>query len=105
MDSSSDSEIISNLVPGYDPFIGDVPISSSADPFPYPHPDTRSPNEINRIKRKLSSIIMNKSFNPPVKLKDFCIIAPERWDRQNHPENYPPSSSSEGGCTNNCKII
>ena len=105
-ESSSESQPGRRLIPGYDPFIGDVPISSAAEPFPLPQVDKRSPQKIEKIRHKLAPIIMNKTFSPPVKLSDFCLIAAERWDREKHPEDYPtPVASSDGGCANNCNVI
>lgn len=109
-ESSSDSQPGKHLVPGYDPFIGDVPISSYGDPFPLPKPDTRSQKKIDKIKKKLDPIISDKVFNPPVKLSDFCLIAHERWQREEDGEPIPASlqpefSDSEPGCNVNCYVL
>ena len=87
-DDLSDSSVSSNTDPGmialseYCPFIADVPISSYADPFPIPHPDTRSEEEIEQIKNRIKKLGNKKKFDPPIPLSDFCLFAKERWDKE-----------------------
>ncbi|OHT14707.1 hypothetical protein TRFO_02947 [Tritrichomonas foetus] len=79
-DSSSNAEM--TALGEYCPFIADVPISSYADPFPIPNPDTRSDEEIERVKKSLKKALKNKKFDPPIPLADFCLIAKDRWDQE-----------------------
>ena len=81
-DSSTSSNPALTALGEYCPFIADVPISSYADPFPIPHPDTRSDEEIERIKKSLKKSLKSKKFDPPIPLADFCLIAKERWDQE-----------------------
>lgn len=64
----------------YCPFIADVPITSSAAPFPVEETETRSESEIIALKQKLKPMIMAKHFDPPLPLADFCVIAEDRWE-------------------------
>ena len=66
----------------YCPFIADVPITSYADPFPIPNPDTRTDEELNKVKKTLRRIVRSKKFDPPIPLSDFCLIAKERWEQE-----------------------
>jgi hypothetical protein len=68
------------LLGEYCPFIADVPISSFAEPFPITNPDTRSDDEIEKVKKLLQKVIHAKKFDAPLPLADFCLIAKERWD-------------------------
>jgi hypothetical protein len=68
------------LLGEYCPFIADVPISSFAEPFPIVDPDTRSDDEIEKVKKQLQKVIHAKKFDTPLPLADFCLIAKERWD-------------------------
>jgi hypothetical protein len=82
-DSESDSPSAESsfvLLGEYCPFIADVPISSFAEPFPLANPDTRSDDEIERVKKALQKAIYAKKFERPVPLADFCLIARERWE-------------------------
>ena len=72
---SSDPE----LVPGYYPFIGDVPMESKGEPFVIPNPDTRSEDEINEIVLKNERFIKSKYYHRPHPLSTFCLLAQERW--------------------------
>jgi hypothetical protein len=65
----------------YCPFIADVPISSYAEPFPIANPDTRSEKELEAIRKVTRKILTQKKFNPPVPLADFCLVAKERWEK------------------------
>jgi hypothetical protein len=64
----------------YCPFIADFPISSFAEPFPIPHPDPRSEEEIEMAKRNLRKIVHLKKFDPPLPLADFCLIVRDGWE-------------------------
>ncbi|KAH0790088.1 hypothetical protein GPJ56_005983 [Histomonas meleagridis] len=85
--STSSSSSSSNIDPRllmlgeYCPFIADVPILSYAEPFPIDEPDPRSEEEIESLRKKLRKQINNKSFDPPIPLSDFCLIAKERWEQ------------------------
>lgn len=81
-DSDSSSNPALTALGEYCPFIADVPISSYADPFPIPHPDTRSDAEIEKVKKALKKSLKSKKFDPPIPLADFCLIAKERWDQE-----------------------
>jgi hypothetical protein len=89
--SSSDSAF--TPLSEYCPFIADVPISSFAEPFPIAHPDTRTDDEIETVKRNLRKVIHVKKFDPPLPLADFCLIARERWDADDE-----ESAGSGGEC-------
>lgn len=91
--SSSSSEPGATALGEYCPFIADVPISSYAEPFPIPNPDTRSEPEIEDVKKQLRKLVHQKKFNPPLPLADFCLIAKERWD-----EDESDSEASIGLC-------
>jgi len=94
-EESSSSDVGASLLGEYCPFIADVPITSYADPFPIEKPDTRSEEEIENIKRSLRRIVKSKHFNPPLPLADFCLIAKDRWDR----EESDGSECSLGVCS------
>jgi hypothetical protein len=76
--ASPDSPFI--LLGEYCPFIADVPISSFAEPFPLPDPDTRGDDEIEKIKKTLQKAVRAKKFENPISLADFCLIARDRWE-------------------------
>lgn len=77
--SSSDPAVIA--LGEYCPFIADVPVTSFAEPFPIPFPDLRTDREIEVAKKGLKNVVKQKTFDPPLPLADFCLIAVERWDR------------------------
>ena len=77
----------------YCPFIADVPILSYAEPFPIDEPDQRSEEEVENIRKKLRKQISNKTFDPPIPLSDFCLIAKERWE-----QNEMDAEASLGLC-------
>ena len=85
-----------NLLGNYCPFIADVPITSFAEPFPIQNPDTRSDQEISSKLKSLKKYLNTKKFDPPIPLADFCLIAKERWDRED-------SDGSE--CSAGCHLI
>ena len=70
-----------SLLGEYCPFIADVPITSYAEPFQIPNPDSRTPEELEIVKKSLRKYVKSKHFNPPLQLADFCLVAKERWDR------------------------
>ena len=78
----------------YCPFIADVPITSYAQPFPIPSPDSTSQIELERHKKELQKYMHSKKFDPPLPLKDFCLIAKERWEH----EDSDDSECSFGLC-------
>ena len=80
--TNSDDEQINQFVPDYKPFIADIPISSYGEPFPIPIPDTRDDNEINLEKFRLRKYLKRRTFDVPIKLSDFCLIAQNRWDNE-----------------------
>ena len=91
--SSSTTDPGATALGEYCPFIADVPISSYAEPFPLPNPDTRSEQELENVKKSLRKLLHQKKFNPPLPLADFCLIAKERWD-----EDESDSEGSMGPC-------
>ena len=71
---------IADLVPGYDPYIADVPIESLGEPFPR-EPCPYSCLEITDIKKQLHDQLLARHFDPPVRLDHFCLVVKERWER------------------------
>ena len=92
--STTPSELPDDPLSFYCPFIADVPITSFAEPFPIPNPDPRSEQEIEMRRKELRKLLTSKKFNPPLPLADFCLIAKERWDR----EDSDGSECSVGAC-------
>jgi hypothetical protein len=82
-----------DLIESYRPFIADVPRSARAEPFPLPDGDSRTDEEIEQTKARLRHKISKVNFNPPIPLSDFCLIAQERWDREESGGSCPA-----GGC-------
>jgi hypothetical protein len=71
-----------HLIDSYRPFIADVPRSAWAEPFPVPEGDVRSDQEVREARRRLRRKISSTNFDPPIPLSDFCLIAQERWNRE-----------------------
>lgn len=69
----------SNQIKDYNPFIADVSQNVFAEPFPL-EPETLSPEEIARIQEETRRIIKKKKFSHPIPLRDFCLVAKEKWD-------------------------
>jgi hypothetical protein len=66
-------------ITSYAPFIGDVPLSAYAEPFPVPIEHLMSGEEIDVRRQALRRKIHSKNFSPPLSLSDFCLIAEQRW--------------------------
>jgi hypothetical protein len=79
-DSESSTDSTFTPLGEYCPFIADLPISSFAEPFPIPHPDPRSEEEIEMAKRNFRKIVHLKKFDSPFPLADFCLIVRDRWE-------------------------
>ena len=76
----SDSDV-DKLVPGYNPWIGDVSIDSKGAPFPIPkYKEKRSRNEIKQLKEEIREQVDDSdAYNPPIRLSDYCLVAKEIW--------------------------
>lgn len=85
-----------SLIDNYRPFIADVPGASYAEPFPVEIDDGMTDEEVARRRNMLRSKIDKKNFSPPLSLSDFCLIAQERWDREDR---------GGDGCTAGCKVV
>jgi hypothetical protein len=89
-------QLAENPLDSYRPFIGDVPLSAHAEPFPLPEVvDGLSAADLERKKKILRKRLKGHSFNPPIPLADFCLVAPDRWERE---------SDSANGCMGCTKI-
>jgi hypothetical protein len=83
-----------NLLENYRPFIGDVPLSAYAEPFPVPEvADGLTPADIERKKKVLKKRLKGKSFHPPIPLSDYCLIAPDRWAEENDETGCNPANA------------
>ena len=69
----------SNRIHDYNPFVADVSDNVYAEPFPL-GPDTLSQEEITRIQEETRRIIKKKVFPQPIPLKNYCLVAKEKWD-------------------------
>ena len=68
------------LIKGYKPFIADKSMFSQSAPFSVIKKDTRTDEEIERIRHSLRIIGNQKEFTPPLRLSDFCLIAKQKWE-------------------------
>ena len=79
----SDSDAFSDpgvdLIPGYCPYIADVSITDKSDPFPKQNQPQLSQEEIEQKKQKLKKYIRADKFKKPIPLKDYVLIAKDRW--------------------------
>jgi hypothetical protein len=73
------SEPEADLLRTYTPFIGDVPLSAYAEPFPVPGEDLIGEEEIDARRQALRRKLHSTNFSPPLPLSDFCLIAEQRW--------------------------
>ena len=99
MSESSDSTCSdpgANLIPNYCPYIADVPITKKSRPFPRQQQPVLSESEYIKKKKKYEKYIRSSSFNSPLPLKDFMIIANRRWETDNLEE---PSAGCDAQCT------
>jgi hypothetical protein len=71
-----------DLIKSYCPFVGDVPLSAYAEPFPAQPDDGLTDEEIQAKKHALRRKIHNKTFSPAIPLADFCLIAQDRWAQE-----------------------
>ena len=94
--SSSSSDPGAFIISDYCPFIADVPIESTGDPFPIAIPDTRSDDEIQVKVFQLRKFINATRFTPPLPLSDFCLIATKRWEEE---------EEAEKECAVKCNLI
>jgi hypothetical protein len=85
------SPLEDHLIDSYRPFIADVPRSSWSQPFPVPEGEARTEEDIQRTKDRLRRKISSKNFDPPIPLSDFCLIAEERWNREEQEGVCPPA--------------
>jgi hypothetical protein len=76
-----------HLIDSYRPFIADVSRAAYAEPFPVPEGDARSDEDIRATKQRLRRKISSTNFDPPIPLSDFCLIAQERWSREEDETN------------------
>lgn len=83
-----------DLIPGYDPFIADVPLRSYAEPFPCDDDDGLTEEEYEEHRKSLTKLITKKQFNVPVPLSDYCCIARDKWEW----EEERKRREAEGGC-------
>ena len=85
--SFSESDV-NKLVPGYDPWIGDVPIDSKGEPFHVIVPkETRTKKELRELQREIKEKIYDDdAFDPPIKLSDYCLVAKEIWKEEDSDE-------------------
>lgn len=81
MTSDLGSDPGAQIFEGYAPFIADVPISSYSEPFPIYNPDDRTEEEVDRIRHSLRNAAAGKTFDPPIPLADFCLIAKQKWEQ------------------------
>jgi hypothetical protein len=70
----------SRLIPGYAPFVSEGPTSVRPEPFPIPPHDVRSEEEVDRIRHSLRREVSSKSFDRPIPLSEFCLVAPSKWE-------------------------
>lgn len=94
-DSIASGKETKSLIDNYRPFIADVPGASYAEPFPVEIDDDLTEEQVEEKRNKLRSKMNKKNFSPPILLSDFCLIAQERWDREDQGE----------GCTAGCKVV
>lgn len=93
-DESTDPGI--DLIPGYCPYIADVPIEEKAEPFPKQNQPVLTEDEIAQKKKSLKKYLKADKFRKPVQLKDFMLIAKDRWALE--------EEQTETKCGNICNI-
>jgi hypothetical protein len=75
-----------HLIPGYAPFMIEGSRDAAPEPFPISHRDTRSEEEVDRIRHSLQREVSSKSFERPIPLADFCLVAPSKWEASDSDE-------------------
>ena len=75
-----------DLIPGYCPYIADVSIEDKSTPFPKQNQPQLSQEEIDKKKKKLKKYIQADKFRNPIPLKDYLLIAKDRWALENEEE-------------------
>jgi hypothetical protein len=83
--SSPDSDDIpidpgSRLIPAYAPFVSESLIVVPPGPFPIPNRAVRAEEEVDRIRHPLRREVSSKTFDRPVPLSEFCLVARANWD-------------------------
>ena len=71
-----------DLIPGYQPYIADVGMGAKCAPFPVSQIDTRSEDEVDRIRHAIKHTVSSREFDHPVHLSDFCLVAAKKWDEE-----------------------
>jgi hypothetical protein len=70
----------SRLIPGYAPFVVEGASETRPEPFPLPNRDVRSEEEVDRIRHSLRREVSSKTFDRPIPLSEFCLVAPTKWE-------------------------
>jgi hypothetical protein len=90
-DGSVPPDSPADLLSSYTPFIGDVPLSAYAEPFPVSPDDLMPQEEMDARRQVLRRKIHNTTFSPPLPLSDFCLVAEQRWAEE--------AETKGAGCT------
>jgi hypothetical protein len=70
----------SRLIAAYAPFVSEGLIVVPPEPFPTPNRAVRAEEEVDRIRHSLRREVSSKTFDRPVPLSEFCLVARAKSD-------------------------